>query len=104
VRLRRGGIFAGKESFRLRQVGDIALLVLQLLLFLWGVALIVVSLVEYNVPAEMQQGLSVSGLDSAVNSPPTQLRLIQQGTIGLVAIGLSVGLLYLRRRYQARRQ
>jgi hypothetical protein len=80
------------------------LLVLRWLLVLWGVALIVVSLVEYNVQADSQTGLSVSGLESALNSPSDHMLLIQQATTGLVAIGLSFGLLYLRRRYEARRQ
>jgi branched-subunit amino acid ABC-type transport system permease component len=80
------------------------LLVLRWLLVLWGVALIVVSLVEYKVQADSQTGLSVSGLESALNSPSDHMLLIQQATTGLVAIGLSFGLLYLRRRTEAGHQ
>jgi hypothetical protein len=87
-----------------RRAGDIALVVLQWLLMLWGVALIGISLLDYSLQAGMSPGLSVSGLESALNSPPTQLRLIQQGTVGLVAIGLSVGLLSLLRLSRAHRQ
>jgi ABC-type spermidine/putrescine transport system permease subunit II len=83
---------------------DIVLLTQQWLLMLWGVALIVVSLVEYNFQAEMQQGLSVSGFESSLNAPPVHQRLIQGVTIGLVAIGLSIALFYLRRLYLSRRQ
>jgi hypothetical protein len=78
--------------------------VLQWLLLPWGLALIVVSLVEFRVQADRQHGLSVSGLESALTSPPDHLLLIQQATTGLGAIGLSVGLLYLRRRNGAGRQ
>ncbi len=75
----------------------------QWLLMLWGVALIVVSLVEYSVQTEMQQGLSVSGFESSLNAPPVHQRLIQGVTTGLVAMGLSIALFYLRRLYLSRR-
>ncbi len=75
----------------------------QWLLMLWGVALIVVSLVEYSVQTEMQQGLSVSGFESSLNAPPVHQRLNQGVTTGLVAMGLSIALFYLRRLYLSRR-
>jgi hypothetical protein len=70
---------------------------------LWGVTLLVVSLVEYNFQAEVQQGLTVSGLESSLHMPPLHLRLVQGVTTGLVAMGLSVVLFYLRRLYLLRK-
>jgi hypothetical protein len=84
-----------------RRVGDIALLVVQWLLTLWGIALVVLSLLEYSGHSQLQQGLTVSGFESSLNAPPThQLQL--QATLGLVALGLSGALFYLRRLYLSR--
>ena len=88
----------------MRRFGDVVLSVLQWLLMLWGVALIVISLVEYDFQAELQQGLTVSGLESALYVPPIHLRLVQGVTTGLVAMGLSAVLFYLRRLYLSRLQ
>jgi hypothetical protein len=71
---------------------------------LWGVALIVVSLVEYNVQAEMQKGLWVSGFESGLNAPPVHQRMVHGSMTGLLAVGLSIALFYLCRLYLSRRQ
>ena len=99
-----GGVPVSGAVFRVRRVGDIALLVVQWLLVPWGVALILISLVDYRFQAELRQGLSVSGLESDLYGPPIQLRLVQGVTTGLVAMGLSAVLFYLRRLYLSRRQ
>ena len=98
------GVSSGGAVFRVRRVGDVVLSVLQWLLLLWGVALIVISLVEYDFQTELQQGLTVSGLESALFAPPIHLRLVQGVTTGLVAMGLSASLFYLRRLYLSRRK
>jgi hypothetical protein len=87
-----------------RRAGEIALVVLQWLLMLWGVALIALSLLEYNAQAEMQQGLLVSGFESSLNAPPIHRRLVQGVTFGLAATGLGVTIFHLRRLYLLRRQ
>ena len=97
-----GGVSAGGAVFRVRRVGDVVLFALQWLLMLWGVALILISLVEFRFQAELQQGLSVSGLESDLYEPPVHLRLVQGVKTGLVAMGLSATLFYLRRLYLSR--
>jgi hypothetical protein len=87
-----------------RRVGDLVLLVLQWLLMLWGIALVAFAGLEYDFQSEVQQGLSVTGFESTLSAAPLHLRLIQGITTGLIAMGLSVMLFYLRRLYLARRQ
>lgn len=99
-----GRVSAGGAVFRVRQFGDVVLSVLQWSLLLWGVALIVMSLVEHNFQAELPQGLTVSGLESDLYAPPIHLRLAQGIATGLVAMGLSAALFYLRRLYLSRHQ
>jgi hypothetical protein len=87
-----------------RRVGDLVLLVLQWLLMLWGIALLLFAGLEYGFQSEFQQGLSVTGFESSLPAPPLHLRLIQGVTIGLIGMGLSAMLSYLRRPYLARRK
>lgn len=93
------GVSSGGAVFRVRRVGDVVLSVLQWLLLLWGVALIVLSLVEHYFQAELPQGLTVFGLESDLYAPPIHLRLAQGIATGVVAMGLSAALFYLRRLY-----
>jgi hypothetical protein len=86
-----------------KRFGDFVLLSLQWLFILWGVALVAVSLVEFNVQVEIRHGLSVSGFESSLNAPPVHQRLIQGVTTGLVAMGLSIAPFYLRRVLASRR-
>jgi hypothetical protein len=86
-----------------RRVGDFALLAVQWLLALWGTALVALSLLEYSGHAQLQQGLSVSGFESSLNAPSTD-QILFLGTLGLVALGVSCALFYLRRLYLSRQQ
>ena len=98
-----GGVSGGGAVFRVRRSGDISLLVVQWLLKLWGVALVALSLLEYGGHSQLEQGLTVSGFESSLNATPIhQLQL--QTTFGLVALGLSAVLFYVRRLFILRLQ
>jgi hypothetical protein len=99
-----GGISAGGAVFRVRRVGDLVLLALQWLLMLWGIVLLAFTGLEYDLQSEFQQGLSVTGFESSLSAPPLHLRLIQGIATGLIAMGLSAILFYLRHLYLARGQ
>jgi hypothetical protein len=98
-----GRVSAGGAVFRVRRVWDLALLVVQCLLTLWGTALVAFSILEYSGHAQLQQGLTISGLESSLHAPSTD-QLLFEGTLGLVALGVSGALLYVRRLYLSRPQ
>lgn len=75
----------------------------QWLLALWGIALVALTILEYSGHSQLQQGLRVSGFESSLNAPPIH-PLQLQATLGLVTLGLSGALFYLRRLYLSRRQ
>jgi hypothetical protein len=78
-------------------------LVAQLLLLLCGFALLALSILEYSGRSSMQHGLTVSGFESSLKAQPFH-KLLLQGTIGLVSIGLGGALFYLRRLYLSRQK
>lgn len=99
-----GRVSAGGAVFRVSRVGDVVLVLLQWLLMIWGVALILISLLDHRFQAKLLQGLSVSGFESDLYAPPIHQRLVQGIATGLVAMGLSAALFYLRRIHIMRSQ
>lgn len=99
-----GRVFAGGAVFRVRRVGDIALLLVQWALVLLGLFLIVTAIQLYVIETNWvsQQPRPSPGADTYVL--PTRQRMVGGVTMGLVAVGLGAALFYLRRLYLSRRQ
>jgi hypothetical protein len=87
-----------------RRAGEIALLIVQWVLILQGVALILIALQGYSFDAELLQSRPepIPGQDSY--RLPILQRLVQGMTTGSIALGLGAMLFYLRRLYLSRRQ
>jgi hypothetical protein len=95
-----GRVPAGGAVFRVRRIGDIALLVVQWGLVACGLYLMLDSVHLFALGALSDGDLPLPGTDYFVI--PVYQRLVQSLTSGLIALGLGAGLFYLRRIYLAR--
>ena len=100
-----GGLSASRAVFRVRQIGDLALLVLQWVLVLHGTYLMLVAVHLYALDSNWLQKLPTrKDVGETFYIRPSWQRLIEGISIGIMAIGLGGVLFYLRRLYVARRQ
>ena len=97
-----GGVSAGGAVFRVRRVGDIALLVLQWSVVLCGLYLLLNTAHLYALGMLSDGDLPLPGSDTYVI--PVYQRLVQSLATGLATIGGGAALFYLRRVYLSRRK
>lgn len=105
----RGGaarwVSAGGAVFRVRRVGDVALLVVQWALVVHGLYLILVALHLYSLDSNWFAAKpAIKAVGDTYYIRPSWQRLVEGLTIGLMAIGLAGALFYLRRLYFSRRE
>ncbi len=96
-----GGVSAGGAVFRVRRVGDIALLVVQWALILCGIYLLLNSAHLYALGVLSDEDLPLPGTDEF--SIPVYQRLVQSLASGFIALGVGAVLFYLRGIYRLRR-
>ena len=99
-----GGVSAGGAVFRVRRAGDIALLVVQWVLVLQGLALILIAAQVYSFDSTILQSPPEALAGQDTYRIPIYQRLVQGTTTGFIALGLGCLLFYLRRLYLSRRQ
>ncbi|MEO1154211.1 MAG: hypothetical protein AAFV31_14220 [Pseudomonadota bacterium] len=86
----------------MRQVSNLALLLVQWLLVLWGLMLIAITLNTFVVEYRYFADLPAAAPGQSSYSPPIFHRLTVGIGTGLCAIGLGAALFYLRRIYLSR--
>jgi ABC-type Fe3+ transport system permease subunit len=98
------GVSVGGAVFRVRRFGDLALLLVQWALVLFGLFLVLTALNVYAMETTWASHRPKPLLGQDYFIPPTWQRMIGGVTTGLIAMGLGAVLFYLRRLYLARRQ
>ena len=99
------GLSAGAEVFRVRRVGDIALLVVQWALVLSGLGGLAFSTYLYLAVPYLVYPTAQSSAGENVFQIDMRFTVLVQGiTFSLVSIGLGALLFYLRHIYLSRRQ
>ena len=88
----------------MRRVGDIALLVVQWVLVLQGLALILIAIQMYSFDLGLLQAQLEPMPGQDTFRAPIYQRLVQGTTTGFIALGLGGLMFYVRRIYLARAQ